>query len=250
MSRMCGYRPVVRRRCVGLADRNWTRMANVLTGGMQPWTVSLSDVTHSARRLLGVSATSVMVVSASAARGLTAGTDDRVDALEQFCGLLGEGPAVDAVRDNHPVLVSDLAAQRDRWPRFSAMALDRDIAAIFAFPLRAGPLPLGTLTLYRERPGALSGAQRVLALRIADAIIEIVLAAQAQQPSHRGLAAPIAKLVVHEPVINQAVGMVAVQLHCDLVEAAVRLRAHAYAHDRPLDEIAQAVIEQRLQVER
>ncbi|MGO9874774.1 MAG: ANTAR domain-containing protein [Acidimicrobiia bacterium] len=51
---------------------------------------------------------------------------------------------------------------------------------------------------------------------------------------------------MHNAVINQAIGMLAAQLHCDVVEAAVRLRAYSVAQDQPLDEIAHAIIQRRL----
>jgi len=233
-----------------MADRELARLAAGLTGGFEPWEVSLSDVCGSARRLLEVSAVSVMVVSASAARGLTAGSDDRVDTLELLSGLLGEGPAVDAVRAGEPVLVGDLAGARGRWPQLVPEALERGVSAMFVFPLRVGALSLGTLTLYRDVRGALSGSQRLLALRVADAIVETVLSAQAHESSSDRLAAPIARLVERGAVIDQAVGMLTAQLDCDLVEAAVRLRAYAYAHDESLNEVARAVVERTLQLER
>ena len=87
-------------------------------------------------------------------------------------------------------------------------------------------------------------------MRIADAIVEIVLSAQAHERSQDGLAAPIAALVARSAVIDQAVGMLVAQLDCDLVEASVRLRAYAFAHDQPLNEVARGVVERTLQLDR
>ncbi len=46
-----------------------------------------------------------------------------------------------------------------RWPGFDPAALAVGAAAVFGFPLRAGGARIGTLNLYRDRPGALSGDQ-------------------------------------------------------------------------------------------
>jgi hypothetical protein len=50
--------------------------------------------------------------------------------------------------------------------------------------------------------------------------------------------------------IYQAAGMVTVQLEVDITEALARLRAHAYAEERPLWEVARDVVARRLRIER
>ena len=50
--------------------------------------------------------------------------------------------------------------------------------------------------------------------------------------------------------IYQAAGMITVQLDVDIPEALARLRAHAYAEERPLREVARDVVGRRLRLER
>jgi hypothetical protein len=225
-------------------------LVKALTGGDHPWDVSLSEVCRSARQLLDVPGVSMMLASSSAASGLAAGSDDRADGLERQGMVLGEGPGIDAVESGGPLSIVNLAAERERWPQLVPFAVEHGVAALFAFPLRAGFLSLGVLTLYSDVCGSLSAAQRALAMRVADAVVEIVLAAQAHGYSPDGLSAPIAALVVRGAVIDQAVGMVSAQLECDLGEAAVRLRAYAYASEQSLDMVAKAVVERRMRFER
>jgi hypothetical protein len=52
-----------------------------------------------------------------------------------------------------------------------------------------------------------------------------------------------------EQVVYQAVGMVVAQLRVSPFEALARLRAHAFAEGRTLDEVAMAVVERRLLLE-
>jgi AmiR/NasT family two-component response regulator len=46
--------------------------------------------------------------------------------------------------------------------------------------------------------------------------------------------------------LYQAQGMLSLQLGVDLAEAMIRLRAHAYAHNRPLIDVARDIVERRL----
>ena len=50
--------------------------------------------------------------------------------------------------------------------------------------------------------------------------------------------------------IYQAAGMVTVQLDVDITEALARMRAYAYAEERPLSEVARDIVARRLRLER
>jgi hypothetical protein len=47
-------------------------------------------------------------------------------------------------------------------------------------------------------------------------------------------------------VVHQATGMVKVQLNVGIAEALVRLRAYAYAEERPIEDVARDVVGRRL----
>ena len=47
-------------------------------------------------------------------------------------------------------------------------------------------------------------------------------------------------------VVHQASGMVAAQLGASIAEGLIRLRAYAFANDRTLTEVAEAVVARRL----
>ena len=47
-------------------------------------------------------------------------------------------------------------------------------------------------------------------------------------------------------VVHQATGMIAAQLDIAVAEALVRLRSHAYAEGRPIDDIAARVVARTL----
>jgi hypothetical protein len=50
-------------------------------------------------------------------------------------------------------------------------------------------------------------------------------------------------------VVHNAAGAVSVQLDVSVTEALIRLRAYAFANNRPLDEVAEDVVAQRLRLE-
>ncbi len=52
----------------------------------------------------------------------------------------------------------------------------------------------------------------------------------------------------HRAEVHQASGMVAVQLGVPVVDAAARLRAHAYAADRSVVDVARDIVERRLRL--
>ncbi|GAA2615051.1 GAF and ANTAR domain-containing protein [Actinomadura fulvescens] len=156
----------------------------------------------------------------------------------------GDGPCVEAVVTGRPVLVADLADAPSgrRWPIFTATSQTAAVRAVFAFPLVSGVARLGVLVLCRDRPGGLEAGEHTDALIFADAILALLLNEQA---GLHGQPLPPEELALG-PEIHQAAGMVSVQLDCGIEAALVRLRAHAFAHDVALTEVARRVVERRL----
>ena len=77
--------------------------------------------------------------------------------MEDLQFTFGEGPCVECSRTGRPVLQPDLARTGpDRWPGFSAGALEAGIRAIFAWPLRVGGIRLG---VFGPVPGQGRGAE-------------------------------------------------------------------------------------------
>jgi len=176
-------------------------------------------------------------------QGVIAATDQRAKEMEDLQFLLGEGPCVDASSQRRPVLQPDLARTATRqWPAFGPAVMNAGIAAIFALPLQVGAIRLGILDLYRETPGDLGEDHLASALAYADAAVIILLQLQRQarpgQELHPQLEDPLRSSVE----IHQATGVISVQAECGPAEALVRLRAHAYAVNRPVLEIAREVV--------
>jgi hypothetical protein len=160
---------------------------------------------------------------------------------EDLSLTLGEGPCVEAL-NGAPVLVPDLGSSQSltRWPTFAPAAMRAGICAVFALPLQIGAIRLGVLDLYRAEPGELDRDRLLDALVLADTACAVLLGSTERDPSG-GAPEP-----VQHPEVHQATGMVSVQLGVTVALALARLRAHAYAHERRLRDVARDVVARRL----
>lgn len=208
--------------------------------------VAVEHVCAAAMSATGVDGAAVTVVLGAAPREAVYASDETASELAELALTLGEGPGVDAV-DGGPALVTDLTAPDclARWPVFAPAAASAGAGAVFALPLHVGAVRVGVMDLYRTRPGGLDGEQLADVLVLADTACALLLdAAQHDQPRANGRRPE--QIGLHQPEVHQATGMITVQLGVTAEVALIRLRAHAYAHDRRLRDVAGDVVARRL----
>lgn len=206
-------------------------------------TARLCEVCAEATAMSGAG---IMLMSGEVPRGPVCTTDEVSARVEQLQFELGEGPCVDAYRQDRPVLEPDLAAPAaQRWLAFTAPAVEAGVGAIFGFPLQVGAVRLGALNLYCTHPGPLTDDQHADALVMAEMAAQALLVMQADAPPGR-LAAALEASADFQYVVHQASGMVSIQLKVSVAQALVRLRAYAFGNDRPLSEVAEDVVACRL----
>ena len=175
---------------------------------------------------------------------VAAASDDAARALEGLQFDSGDGPSGDADRSSTPVLVADLSARAGRWPGFAAAAMAGGVCAVFAFPLHVGAARFGALTFYRTEAGGMSRYELGRALILVDLAVEALV--DGSLPAHDGeVNATVDRGLDGHAHVYQAQGMVMVQLGVTLPEALARMRAHAYAHDVTLVELATEIVEGR-----
>lgn len=203
-----------------------------------------------------VAGAAVSVMSDADRRDIVYASDEHATELEELQFALGEGPCVEAFAAGRPVLVADLDDPPDpRWPLFAAAARAATPArAAYAFPLQIGAIRVGILDLYRLEPGLPTGPQLTAALLVADAALWSLLSWRAETGDGAagdddGSGWPV---VLHRDhaVVYQATGMVMAQVGVGAEAALALLRAHAFARDRRLDEVAAAVVARRLRLDR
>ena len=107
------------------------------------------------------------------------------------------------------------------------------------------------LGLYRGTPGPLPDRQLGDLLILADAAT-VMLRGGAHGDAEDGDGAAVngqaPDLALHRAEIDQATGMLMVQLGVPAAEAFVRLRAYAYARDRRLADVAGDIVARRLRL--
>ncbi|MDT0613287.1 GAF and ANTAR domain-containing protein [Streptomyces lancefieldiae] len=171
---------------------------------------------------------------------------DRASYLAEVQATLGDGPCVSAAKSGAPVLACDLSAGADvgRWPVFAQQATAVGVRAVYALPLGSDAVCLGTLDLYRDTPGGLSGPQ----LRVARLVAGVMTVALMALP--RGEEAWLDELAGDHDEVYQAVGMIMAQLGVGAEEALARLRADAFARGRTAHDVARDVLTHRHRLDR
>ena len=84
-------------------------------------------------------------------------TDEIVCTVDGHQYQAGEGPCLDAARENQRYEITDMAGET-RWPRYTPSAADDGISSSLSLPLAARDAPIGALNLYSNRVGAFGNA--------------------------------------------------------------------------------------------
>lgn len=198
------------------------------------------------REIVGVSGAGVMLMSGDVPGGSLCTTGQVSNLIEELQYTLGEGPCVDAFRQDRVVLEPDLEHPgTPRWLAFTPQAVEAGVRAMFAFPVQVGAVRLGALNLYRDGPGPLTDDQHADALVLADVIARWVLDVQNHAPTGT-MAEELEQDANFHFVVHNAAGAVSVQLGVSITEALIRLRAYAFGNDIPLREVAEEVMARRL----
>jgi GAF domain len=222
------------------------RILGELSAGEGAW--SAARLCVACPGIVQVDGAGVMLMSGDVPRGSLCTSNQVSHLIEDLQYTLGEGPCVDAYRQDMVVTEPDLAdPMTRRWLAFSPPALQAGVRAVFGFPLRVGTVRLGALNLYRTRTGPLDAEQHANALVMAEIAARWVLEAQAGAPADT-VAAELEIGADFHFTVHNAAGIVSVQEGISVTEALIRLRAYAFSHDRLLADVAQDVIRRRLQI--
>jgi hypothetical protein len=214
--------------------------------------VSVVDVCAAAVVALPVGGAGLSAMSRTTASHPLCSTDDISEQLEELQLTLGEGPCVDAFLHGSAVLTPNLltSAAQDRWAVFADAALEAGARAVFALPLQMGAISPGVLDLYADVPTVLDAEELADALAFADLATLLLLDARIDETgAPAGTPVPergFEDLGAYRAEIDQATGILTVQLGVGVDEAFVRLRAYAYVQGRRLADVAADVVAHRL----
>src|SRR5579859_2784995 len=107
-----------------------------------------TDLTGRCVDLLDVSAAGLMLADPRGRLRVVASSSEQARMVEVLEIQNDEGPCLECHRTGSPVLVEDLAASRERWPRFADQALRIGFGSAFALPMRLRDEAIGALNLF------------------------------------------------------------------------------------------------------
>lgn len=196
------------------------------------------------RDLAGADGASLSVTYADRNRMTLFATDDLAAALEELQDVLSEGPVHTAVASGQLQVCRVREGGSGPWPHFVESALGRvGAVTVHAVPMRPDSQILGVMTLYQadhgeDRPLTLTEDTLLrLAAATATALVRDpeAIAAEVEQGPWQSRAR-----------IHQATGMVVAQLGLRPSDAMAVLKAHAYAADTSLEDVASRVLSRTL----
>ncbi|MER5184665.1 ANTAR domain-containing protein [Streptomyces sp. NPDC002896] len=214
--------------------------------------VGVVDVCTAAVAALPVGGAGLSAMSRTGASHPLCSTDDISEQLEELQLMLVEGPCVDAFARGSAVLTPDLLTTelQDHWAVFADAALEAGARAVFSLPLQMGAISPGVLDLYANVPTVLDTEELADALAFADLATLLLLDARIDETgAPTGGPMPdrsFEDLGAYRAEIDQASGILTVQLGVGIEEAFVRLRAYAYVQGRRLADVAADVVAHRL----
>ena len=154
---------------------------------------------------------------------------------------LGEGPALAAMAEAAPVTVAEWA-MAERWPLFGPAVGELGVRSVHAVPFRSAAVCLGTLCVYSQEP-EVGDIIATATGQIAEAVTHTVLLGGEDPDSGDGFpASQLFGAADYQPDVHQAAGVVAAQCGCGIDDAEDLLRARAFAENRPLADMAAAVL--------
>jgi hypothetical protein len=230
--------------------------------GAEPGLAAADELCSACVELFGVDGAAVSVIHEGSTRGTFGSSNEVSRRVDEYQFTYGEGPCLDAVATSRAVLVPDLSSPgHSRWPGFTGAALDEGIRGVFALPIMVTSVCVGALDLFRAGPGPLVDDQlagAVMAAQLASLTLLDSLAPDAEHAGGdidgrlmaRGEDAWGRPADIDRIEVYQATGILIAQLDVDPTEAVLRLRAHAIATGQTASEVAWAIVQRRLVLER
>lgn len=188
-------------------------------------------------RLLEVSDITISFVGASDQHILCSSSDDS-RTLDEWEFTLQEGPCFDAGVNSTSNTAETAPSNTNPWPQLSAKAHAIGYQSIAGVPLQAGGTTFATINL-QDRHGTITPETLADAEQIAKELASLVVGSLSQQP-------PSPDQPAEHDTFHQATGMVMSQMGIDAGSGADVLRAHAWAHDRLIMDIASEVVARTL----
>jgi len=219
----------------------FVRLADTLVGGYD--VVDLLHVlVERCAYFLDATDAGILLPGSSGALEVVASTSERGHLIGLFQLAADEGPCVEAYATGRVVSVDSIAATYARWPRFAAEAAGQGYDSTYAVPLRLRDETIGSLNLYRDRPGTLDETEAATAQALADVATIGILQERSLRRSDIARD-QLQHALDSRVVIEQAKGVLSYAEGISTDEAFARLRARARNNGERLTDVARSVVQ-------
>jgi len=206
-------------------------------------TAAVLGICAAGAEMLPADGAAVTVMTSDVQRETIYASDDVVAAVERAQYSLGEGPSLLAFTRGRPALVPDVSggASSSRWPVLAGELAALPVGALFCFPMRFGAISVGVLAFYRRAAGSLSAEDLALVLSVLD-LTTLALLELRDGTEEFLLGRALAVDSLSRRQVHQATGVLMGQFGVSVEAAFARLRAHAFADGRDIEEVANDIL--------
>jgi GAF domain-containing protein len=197
--------------------------------------------------LFDISAAGVMLVSPEGDLRVVASSSEAMRVVELFELQAQEGPCPECFHTGQPVIDTDLASGEHHWPAFAPVAIEAGFRSVHAVPMRLRGEPVGALNLFGAEAGGLDEADALAGRALAD--VATIAVVQHRATRHAQVVTEQLNHALNSRVlIEQAKGVLTERTGLDMDRAFSHLRGYARSHNLLLSDVAQSVIDGRLDI--
>jgi GAF domain-containing protein len=200
----------------------------------------LHNVTDHTAAVSGASSVGLLLADQNDQLQFMAASSEGAKNLELFQLQSSQGPCLDCYRTKQPVIVDDLSAASERWPRFVPRAAAMGIRSVHAFPLRLRDRTIGALNAFGTEPLPLEPDDIKVVQALADLATIAIIQEQAISAAET-LTQQLQGALNSRIVIEQAKGVIARSRGIGVDEAFAVLRSHARRNHLHLTDLAHQI---------
>lgn len=200
----------------------------------------LRAVVDACERIMSADAAGILISDPRGGASVAATSDERARFVEFLQVQTDEGPCLECVTDNTPVVSVELADDAHRWPGFVPAAWAAGFRSAYAFPLRLDSHATGGLNVLFSGRTDLSDDQRSLGQVLADLAV-LGLTQERDQRRLERLAEQTLTTLNDRINVGHAVGMLTGALNLAPDDARARLVAYAESTGRSMRDLARAL---------
>jgi GAF domain-containing protein len=203
---------------------------------------SVETVTQYARIAVDADDAGIMLVHARNRVETPAGTSKDVDSAHQLQAELGEGPCLDAAEGGDKLHTVPNIREDERWPKWGPAAADLGYMSTVGISLEAGSRRIGSLNIYWREPNAFNDDDVETTVLLAGHASVALAAADMRKNLEQALDS--------RTTIGQAEGILMQAFDIDAAQAFAYMRRLSQDQNVKLAQIAETIIENRVEIGR